>query len=138
MVSSYESCALTNMVCNELGSAKKNIRTSPEHEEKEKSNMHTSKKIKKKDLSNYWTVGLTLVLEKVIHQIFLETIYRDKQDKKLTENSQCAFSKGKLHLVSAVHFSDGLTNFMEERRAVTILYFDISKVFDTGGTWQCV
>lgn len=43
------------------------------------------KKIKEKDLSHYWTVGLTLVLEKVIHEIFLETIYRDKQDKKLTE-----------------------------------------------------
>lgn len=43
------------------------------------------KKIKEKDLSNYWTVGLTLVLEKVTHEIFLETIYRDKQDKKLTE-----------------------------------------------------
>lgn len=70
------------------------------------------KKIKKKDLSNYWTVGLTLVLEKVLHEIFLETIYRDKQDKKLTENSQCGFSKGKLHLISAIHFSDGLTSWI--------------------------
>lgn len=35
MVSSYERCALTDMVCNELGSTKKNIGTSPEHEEKE-------------------------------------------------------------------------------------------------------
>lgn len=43
-----------------------------------------------------------------------------------------------MHLISAIHFSDGLTNFVDERRAVTILYFDISKVFDTGDTWRCM
>ncbi|KAK4826729.1 hypothetical protein QYF61_010982, partial [Mycteria americana] len=53
-----------------------------------------------------------------------------KQDKKLIENNQCGFTKGKLHLTSVIPFSDGLTKFIDERRAVTILYFDFSKVFD--------
>lgn len=34
-------------------------------------------------------VVLTLLVEKVIHQLFLETIHKDKQDKKVIENSQC-------------------------------------------------
>ena len=65
----------------------------------------------------------------------MEAIYKDKQDKKLIENSPYGFTKGKLHLTSVIPFSDGLTNFIDERRVVTILYFDFSKVFDTGGTW---
>lgn len=64
--------------------------------------MHVFEKIKNKDLSN-WIVDLTLVFGKFRHQIFLEPIYKIKQDKKLI--GQFVFAKGKLYFRGVILFS---------------------------------
>jgi len=51
--------------------------------------------------------------------------------KKVVRCSQHGFIKGKSCLTNLIAFYDGMTGWVDEGRAVDIVYLDISKVFDT-------
>lgn len=62
------------------------------------------KKITKKDPRNYRLVSLTSVPSKTMDQILLETVMREMKNKKMIENSQRGFTKGKSCLTYTVVF----------------------------------
>ncbi|GAB0186610.1 mitochondrial enolase superfamily member 1 [Grus japonensis] len=77
---------------------------------------------------NYKLVSLTSVPGKVMEQLILETIARHMKDKKFIRNSQHGFTTGKACLTNLTTFYDERTGLVDQRRAVDVVYFDISKV----------
>ena len=89
------------------------------------------KKCKREDPGNYRTVHLTSVPEKVMEQLVLDAIYKQLKEKKVIMNSQHGLTKGKSYLTNLVAFYDGITGWLDGRRAVGVVYIDFSKAFDT-------
>jgi len=89
------------------------------------------KKGKKEDPGNYRPVSLTSTLGKVMEQLILEVINKQVEEKKVVRSSQHGFTKGKLFLTSLIAFSNGMTGWIDEGRAVDVVYLDFSKAFDT-------
>lgn len=46
-------------------------------------------------------------------------------------NSQHGFTNDKSRLTNLIFFCDKITGFVDERRAVDVLYFDFSEAFKT-------
>ena len=61
----------------------------------------------------------------------LEVISRHVEDKKVTRNSQCGFTKRRSCLTNLIAFYDGVTSWVDEGRAVDVVYLDLSKAFNT-------
>jgi len=89
------------------------------------------KKGKKEDPGNYRPVNLTSIPGKVTEQLILEAIMKQVEEKKVTRSSQHAFNKGKSCLSSLIAFYNGMTGWVDEGRAVDVVYLDFSKAFDT-------
>ncbi|PKU28237.1 rna-directed dna polymerase from mobile element jockey-like [Limosa lapponica baueri] len=53
------------------------------------------------------------------------------EEKKAIRSSQHRFSEGKSCLTNLIAFSDGMTGWIDEGRAVDVVYLDFSKAFDT-------
>ena len=53
------------------------------------------------------------------------------EEKKVIRNSQHGFIKGKSCLTNLIAFYDDMTGWVDERRAVDVVYLDFSKAFDT-------
>jgi len=79
------------------------------------------KKDKKEDPGNYRPVSLTSIPGKVMEQLILESIIKQVEEKKVIRSSQHGFTKGK----------SCLTGWVDEGRAVDVVYLDFSKAFDT-------
>jgi len=89
------------------------------------------KKGKKEDPRNYRLLSLTSILGKVMEQLILEVIIKHVKEKKDIRSSQHGFTKGKLCLTNLTAFYDGMTSWVDEGRAVDVVYLDFSKAFDT-------
>jgi len=89
------------------------------------------KKGKKEDPGNYRLVSLTSIPGKVMEQLILEVIIKQVKEKKVIRSSQDGFTKGKSCLTNLIAFYDGMTGWVDEGRAVDVVYPNFSKAFDT-------
>jgi len=89
------------------------------------------KKDNKEDPANYRPVSLTSIPGRVMEQLILEVIIKQVEEKKVIRSSQHGFTKGKSCLTNMTAFSEGMTGWVDEGRAVDVVYFNFSKAFDT-------
>jgi len=89
------------------------------------------KKGKKEDPGNYRPVSLTSIPGKMIEQLILDLIIKQVEEKKIISSRQHGFTKGKSCLANLTAFYDGMTGWVEEGRAVDVVYLDFSKAFDS-------
>ncbi|PKU36575.1 rna-directed dna polymerase from mobile element jockey- hypothetical protein [Limosa lapponica baueri] len=89
------------------------------------------KKGKKEDPGNYRPVSLTSIPGKMMERLILGIISKHLEEKKAIRSSQHGFTKGKSCLTNLIAFYDDITGWMDEKRAVDVVYLDFSKAFDT-------
>jgi len=89
------------------------------------------KKGKEEDPGNYRLVSLTSIPGKTMLQLILEVIIKQMEEKKVIRSSQHGFTKGKSRLTNLIAFYDDMTGWVDEGRAVDVVYLDFSKAFDT-------
>jgi len=66
-----------------------------------------------------------------MEQLILEVIVKQVEEKKVIRSSQHGFTKGKSCLANLIAFYDGMTGWVDEGRAVDVVYLDFSKAFVT-------
>ncbi|GAB0188743.1 mitochondrial enolase superfamily member 1 [Grus japonensis] len=89
------------------------------------------KKGKKEDPGNYRPVNLTSIPGKVMELLVLEVISKHVEEKKVIRAAQCGFAKGRSCLTNLIAFCDGMTGWVDEGRAVDVVYLDFSKAVDS-------
>lgn len=77
----------------------------------------------------YRPVSFTSDPRKTMNQIFLDAISGQVKDKRVTGNSQCRCTKGKISLTNLIASYDEMTGFMDRGTVVDDVYFDFSKAF---------
>jgi len=65
-----------------------------------------------------------------VEQLILEVIIKKAEEKKVVRSSQHGFTKGKSCLTNLITFYDNMTGWVDEGRAVGVVYLDFSKAFD--------
>ncbi|KAJ7406010.1 RNA-directed DNA polymerase from mobile element jockey-like protein [Pitangus sulphuratus] len=93
--------------------------------------MPIHKKGQKEDLENYRPISLTLVPGKVMEQIILSEITWHLQDRQGIRPSQHRFRKGRSCLTNLISSYDQVTHWVDEGKAVGVVYLNFCKVFDT-------
>ncbi|NXU46088.1 RTBS polymerase, partial [Drymodes brunneopygia] len=88
------------------------------------------KRGKKENPGNYWPVSLTSIPGKVVEQIILEVISKHVEETKTIRSSQHGFTKRKSCLTNLTAFYDDMAEWVDEGRAVDIVYLDFSEAFD--------
>ncbi|PKU36611.1 rna-directed dna polymerase from mobile element jockey-like [Limosa lapponica baueri] len=66
-----------------------------------------------------------------MEQLILDVVSKNAEEKKVIGSSQHGFAKGKSCLINLIAFYDGMTGWVDEWRAVDVVYLDFSKAFDT-------
>jgi len=62
-----------------------------------------------------------------MEQLILEVIIKQVEEKKVIRSSQHGFIKGKSCLTNLIAFYDGMTSWVDEGRAVDVVYLNFSK-----------
>ncbi|CAM4665435.1 unnamed protein product [Lepidochelys kempii] len=89
------------------------------------------KKGKEEDPGHYRPVSLTSVPGKIMEQVLKESILKHLEERKVITNSQHGFTKGKSCLTNLIAFYDEITGFVDEGKAVDVVFLDFSKASDT-------
>ncbi|PKU44080.1 rna-directed dna polymerase from mobile element jockey-like [Limosa lapponica baueri] len=89
------------------------------------------KKCKKEDPGNSRPVCLTSIPGKMMEPLIVNVISKNVEEKQVIGSGQHGFTKGKSCLTNLVAFYDGMTVWVDEGRAVDIVYLDFNKAFDT-------
>ena len=87
------------------------------------------KKGKREDPGNCRPVSITSIPGKVVQQLILGAISKYMKDKKVIRSSQPALTRGKLCLTNLIAFCDGKTGWVEEGRAVDVVYVQFVQIF---------
>jgi len=58
-------------------------------------------------------------------------IFKQVEDKKIIRSSQRGFIKGKSCFTNLIAFYDGMKEWVDDGRAMDVVYLDFSKAFDT-------
>ncbi|KAJ7406533.1 hypothetical protein BTVI_65236 [Pitangus sulphuratus] len=66
-----------------------------------------------------------------MEHLILKSISVHMKDKKLITIHQHGFTKGKSCLTNLIAFYDETTTWMDDERAVDVVYLSFSKAFDT-------
>ncbi|PKU48932.1 rna-directed dna polymerase from mobile element jockey- hypothetical protein [Limosa lapponica baueri] len=66
-----------------------------------------------------------------MEQLILGAISEHMEEKKAIRSSQHGFTKGKSCQTNLRAFYDGMTGWMDKKKAVDVVYLDFSKAFDT-------
>ena len=61
--------------------------------------------------------------------LVLDAISKQLEEKKVIRNCKYGFTKGKLCSTNFVAFYNGITSWVDGRRAVGVIYLDFSKAF---------
>ena len=64
-------------------------------------------------------------------QVLAKPAYFSFEEKKVIRSSQHGFTKGKSFLTNLTAFYNGMSGWVDEGRAVDVVYLDFSKAFDT-------
>ncbi|PKU46225.1 rna-directed dna polymerase from mobile element jockey- hypothetical protein [Limosa lapponica baueri] len=67
----------------------------------------------------------------MMERLILGVISKHMEEKNAIRSSQHRFTKGKSCLTNLITFYDGMTGWIDEGRAVDVVYLDFSKAFDT-------
>ncbi|GAB0195344.1 mitochondrial enolase superfamily member 1 [Grus japonensis] len=67
----------------------------------------------------------------MMEQLILGVINKHVEEKEVIGSGQHGFTKGKSCLTNPIAFYDGMTSWVDEGRAVDVVYLDFSKAFDT-------
>jgi len=67
----------------------------------------------------------------LMEQLILDIITKQLEVKKIIRSSQHGFMKGKSYLTNMVAFHYVMTSWVDEGRAVNVVYLDLRKSFDT-------
>ncbi|GAB0203172.1 mitochondrial enolase superfamily member 1 [Grus japonensis] len=86
---------------------------------------------KKEDPGNYRPVSLTSIPGKVREWLILGVINKHVEEKKVIGSGQHEYTTGKSCLTNLIAFYDGMTGWVDEGRAVNVVYLDFSRAFDT-------
>ncbi|PKU37244.1 rna-directed dna polymerase from mobile element jockey- hypothetical protein [Limosa lapponica baueri] len=86
--------------------------------------LQSSKKGKKEDPGNYRLVSPTSITAKVMEQLILDIISKHVEEKKRSSGVVSTNSPRE-------SFYDGMTDWVDEGRAVNVVYLNFSKAFDT-------
>jgi len=86
---------------------------------------------KKEDPGNYRLVSFTSIPGKTMEHLFLDVIMKQVEEKKVIRSNQHGFTRGKSCLTNVIAFYDGMTVWVDEGRAVDVVYLDFSKAFNT-------
>jgi len=91
----------------------------------------TFNKGKEEDPGNCRLVSFTSILGKKMEQLILDVILRQVEEEKVIKSSQHGFMKENSCLTNLIACYDAMTGWVEEGRAVDVVYIYFSTAFDT-------
>ena len=80
---------------------------------------------------HYRLISLTSIPGKVMEKLILGTASRHIKDKRVIRGSQHGFTKGKSCLTNLIAFYEEVTRWIDDGKAVDVVYLDFSRAFDT-------
>ncbi len=88
------------------------------------------KKGSREELGNYRPVSLTSVVGKVLETLIKDQMRNHLNKYKLIKGSQHGFTKGSSCLTNLLEFYEAVSDWVDEGKAVDIVYLDFKKAFD--------